>query len=86
MRRPHIFGEAHAGPEQHGKHEGRDPGGEMHHEAAGEVEHASLGKPAAAPDPMGHRDIDEEEPEQAEQQHGAEAHALDEGADDERRA
>jgi hypothetical protein len=34
---------------------------------------------------MGDRDIDEEKPEQAEQEHGAKADALDNGADNERR-
>ena len=57
----------------------------MHRETSGEVEHPSLGKPAAAPDPMGNRNLDEEEPEECEQEYGAEAHALDEGANNERR-
>ena len=36
-----------------------DAGGQMHHEAAGEIEHAHGGEEAAAPDPMRQRHIDE---------------------------
>ena len=43
------------------------------------------GKPAAAPNPMRHRHIDEEQPQHREQQHRAEPHALGKGADDQRR-
>jgi hypothetical protein len=57
----------------------------VHHESAREIEHAALGKPAAAPNPMRHRHIDEQEPERRENEQRPEAQAFDEGANHQRR-
>jgi hypothetical protein len=56
----------------------------MHHESASEIEHTFLRQPTSAPDPMRHGHVDDHKPERGEQQHGAEAHALGKGADDQR--
>src|SRR6185437_5364468 len=46
----------------------RDAGIEMHDGAAGEIEHAGAAQKAAAPDPMGDRHIDDQEPQRREPQ------------------
>ena len=60
-------------------------GSGMHHNAASEIHHAPGGHNAAAPDPMGDRRIDEEQPQRREDQHGREFHPFDIGTDDQRR-
>ena len=59
--------------------------GDMHHGAPGEILQAQFTQPAAAPDPVANRRIHQHHPQGAEQQHGGKAHALREGADDQRR-
>ena len=79
------LGEAGPRSDQNGEDQRRDAGGKMHHQSAGEIEHATRGEEAAAPDPVRHRHVDQQQPERREEEHGTEAHALDEGADDQRR-
>ena len=67
------------------RHERGDAGVDVHDGAAGEVERAHLGEPAAAPDPVRDRAVDDERPERDEHDVGGEAHALDDGAGDQRR-
>ena len=57
----------------------------MDHDAAGEIQHAHAGQPAAAPDPVSHRYIDDEQPKRRDQQNRGEPDALDIGSDDQRR-
>ncbi len=71
-------------------HEGDDEGGHARADvddgAAGEVERAELEQPAVdRPDPVGQRRVDEDRPEDREEDEGAEALALGEGAGDEGR-
>ena len=60
-------------------------GAHVHHGAAGEVEHAALGQPAAAPDPVDEGDVDDDAPEHQEPEIALELDAVGEGAGDERR-
>ena len=62
-----------------------DAGVHVHDRAAGEVERAHVGEPAAAPDPVAERAVDQERPQRDEHDVGGEAHPLDDGAGDERR-
>ena len=48
----------------------RDAGGRVHDDAAGEIHAPRAGEPAAAPHPVRHRDIDQQQPQAGEQQHG----------------
>ena len=58
----------------------RDAGVDVHDGAAGEVERAHLGEPAAAPDPVGDRAVDDDRPQRDEEHVGRKAHALDDRA------
>ena len=72
--------------EQDGDDEGRHARADVDDGAAGEVERAELEQPAVdRPDPVGQRGVDEDRPQDREQDEGAEALALGEGARDERR-
>ena len=71
--------------QHHSGHQGRNPGGDVHHDATREIEQSQLGQPAAAPDPVRYGHIHRQQPEHAEPQHGGEFHALRKAADDERR-
>ena len=62
-----------------------DPGIDVHDSPAGEVQHAPTGEQAAAPGHMPDRDIAEGEPDDHEDQHGAELHTLGKSPNDERR-
>ena len=57
----------------------------MDDDAAGEIHDPHLGEPATAPHPVGHRRVDDDQPDGAEEQHGRERHPLRIGADDQRR-
>ena len=73
-----------AGAEHERGDERRDAGVDVHHRAAGEVEHAAAHEPAAAPDPVRHRRVDQQGPERDEGDVGPEPHPLDHGAGDQR--
>ena len=66
--------------------QGRDARGDVHDGAAGEIERreapaqAAFKQAALAPDHVRHRGVDHERPQDHEQQHRAELHALGEGA------
>ena len=62
-----------------------EAGAHVDHEAAGEVEHALLRQPAAAPDPVHERDVHEDAPEHQEPQVALELDPVGERAGDERR-
>ena len=73
-------------------HQAGNAGIDMHHGAAGEVEHlehcvaVAVGHEAVrAPDPMRDRRIDEDRPQADEPQHRGELHALGESTGDQRR-
>ena len=76
-----------------GADQGRDAGADMHDRAAGEVERgdtvppwqAAVEQPALAPDHVGQRAVDDQQPEDREEQHRAELHALGVRAADQRR-
>ena len=70
---------------QHAEREARDTRENVDDEAASEVERAELREEAAAPDPMCHRVVDQDRPEQDEQRERAELHALGKRSRDERR-
>jgi hypothetical protein len=57
----------------------------VHDRAAGEVERAHVRQEAAAPHPVCDRHVDEDRPQRDERDVGGKAHALDDGAGDERR-
>ena len=65
--------------------ERRGAGVDVHHRTAGEVERAEFRQPTAGEDPMGHRGVDEDEPETDEQCVGLELEAIGGGTGDERR-
>ena len=85
VRRPVVLRVASAPAQHGGDDQGGDAGGGMDHQAAGKIHHPELGQPAAAPHPVGDRRIDNDDPEHAKQEHGAEFHALGVGADNQRR-
>ena len=85
VRGMHLVGEATPGTEHGGNNQRRHAGAQMHHQAAREIHHAEVGKPAAAPYPVAHRRIDEEQPGPADHQHRRELDALHIGAHDQRR-
>ena len=67
------------------RHKGRDAGVDVHDGAAGKVERAPREEPAVRrPHPVADRAVDHQRPQRDEQQVGAEAHALDDGAGDQR--
>ena len=70
-------------------HEGCDEAGDagidMNDRAAGEIKDAVIAEKTAAPDPMGDRAIDEDQPGRDEPQQCGELHAVGEGAADQRR-
>ena len=68
-----------------GGHQRRDARVDVHDRAAGEVERAHLRQPAAAPHPVRDRAVDDERPQRDEHHVRREAHALDDGAGDQRR-
>ncbi len=57
----------------------------MNHDATGEIQHAALGQPAPAPNPMCDRRIDHQQPQRRKHEHGRKPDALGIGADDQRR-
>ena len=71
--------------EQDAERETGDTGEDVDDEAARKVERAELREEAAAPDPVRHRVVDEDGPEQDEERERAELHALRERTRDERR-
>ena len=78
--------EALAGPDGYGEGKGREPGRDMHHGAAREVQGSHGSHPAAvAPHPVAQGIIYYGCPEQSEDQEGLEAHPLHEGAGDQGR-
>ncbi len=87
----HVVGQAAlAGGElalAHHEHrgQGRIAGAHVDHRAAGPVTHAVLGEPAAAPDPVDERDVDDDAPQHEEPEVALELDAVGEGAGDERR-
>ena len=62
-----------------------NPGVDMHDGPAGKVQYAPTGEQTTAPGHMPDRDIAEGEPDDHEDQHGAELHPLGKGPNDERR-
>ena len=81
------LGPVFAGAHQAGQHQGRDPGADVHHGSASEVE--ILAQKAAAPDHVSERRINQQQPDRAEQAPEAEAQALhqrpgDQGGGDDR--
>ena len=67
------------------RHQRRGAGVHVHDGAAGEVPGAHVRQPAAAPDPVRERRVDDHRPERDERDVGGEAHPLDDGARDQRR-
>jgi len=86
VMRCHIgLAEALARPEDQGGDETGHASIDVNDRAAGKIEHAGFGQETAAPDPVGHRRIDEERPQAHEPQHGRELHALGKGTGDQGR-
>jgi hypothetical protein len=79
------WGKPRRGADEQGQHQRGRPGREMDHEAAREVHHAERGEPAAPPDPVRDRGVDQEQPDAAEQQHRGKGDPLRVGAGDQRR-
>src|SRR5689334_13614391 len=61
-------GEAPAVADIERRNQSRDACTLMHNQAAGEIENSKLRQPTAAPDPMAYGDVDEQEPQSAEEQ------------------
>ncbi len=72
------------GAQNQRRDQGRHTGVDVHHSAAGEVEHAASHEPAAAPDPVGHGGVDKQGPKGDKDDVRPEPHPLDHGARDER--
>ena len=70
------------------QHDGKDECGDtrcgVDDYAACKIGHTACREPAAAPNPMGHGRIDEDQPDRTENQHGGEFHTLDKRADHQR--
>ena len=64
-----------------GDHKGGDACSHMHHDAAGKIYHAQFCQPAAAPYPVGHWGIDQQQPQSADQHNRTKLDALDKCAD-----
>ena len=58
--------------------------GHVHHRATCEILQAHVAQPAAAPDPVADRRVDNQHPDGTENQHGGKAHALGKGTHDKR--
>jgi len=78
-------GEAGASADHESRDQRADAGGGVDHDATGEIDDARGRGPAATPNPMCNRQIDDNEPPHREQQDEREAHAFRERADYERR-
>ena len=86
VRRHGFPAVAEARAENERQHQGRIPGGHVHHQAAGKVDGAQgLADEAAAPDHVGEREVDEQQPAGDKGHERGVLHALGNGADDERR-
>ena len=82
----HLLAEADPRPDDIGRDERRDPGIDVDHGAAGEVDRAHVEDQAGAvPHHVGDREIDERDPQRDEQHDARELDPLGEGADDQRR-
>ena len=85
MRSQQRLAEAAARPEQLGDDQRGHAGCCVHNNAARKIKRADIcGQPAAAPDPAGNGEINEDRPEHGEGDDPAEAHALYKGADNQR--
>jgi hypothetical protein len=73
-----------AGTDDERRHQRRGRRVHVHHGAAGEIERAGRREEAAAPHPVSHGGVDREHPHHHEREIRAEAHALDDGAGDDR--
>ena len=82
MRQDSRLAIAAALAEQDAKRQAGHTRKDVNDEAACEVERAELGEEAAAPDPVSHRVVDEDGPEQDEQGEAGELHALSESTGD----
>ena len=72
MRLHDVGAVAHPLADDQGDSQGREAGADVHHRSAGKVESSHLGHPAARPDPMGQRIIDQSGPEESQHDEGAE--------------
>ena len=76
-----IFGAVTMAPAHHlRRDQAADSGAEMHHQPSGKIQHARGAEEAAAPYPMGQRNIDEHEPAGGKQQIGRKPHPVGDGA------
>ncbi len=82
MRFERFFAEAGAFAHQVGTYQTRDSRVNVHHGAAGEVQRAIPRKKTARPDHVRNRQICQRHPHADKNQHGGEADALGDGADD----
>ena len=78
VRRHGLLRKPGTGPQHQRRYQRGHARGQMDHGAAGEVQKAQVRQPAAAPDPMTHRGVDDQRPEHREQEHGREPHAFGE--------
>ena len=78
MGRTDRLGPLAPGANQTSQHQCRDTGADVHHGATGEVQ--VFAEEAAAPDHVGQRGINQEQPDRREQAPEAEADALHQGA------
>ena len=85
--RRHRLGAVAAPLAQHQRrHQPGDAGIDVHHGAAGEIEHpGAVEEPVGAPHPMRDRGVDEQAPQPDEPQERGEFHAIGDGAADQRR-
>jgi hypothetical protein len=74
-----------AWPDDDRRHESSHAGIDVDHGSPGKVERPHLCEPAAAPDPVSNRTVDDQRPERDEDDVRREPHALDDGPRDQRR-
>ena len=82
VRHHALGGETFTVTQHHSRHQRCHTGSDVHHGTAGKVIQPQVSQPAAAPDPVTHRDIHPQQPEHGKRQHRPEAHALGKSTDD----
>ena len=70
MGRQVLLAVAHALTQNHGCHETRHTGVDVHHRAAGEVQNTGFAEEAAAPHPVAYRRVHDDAPADHEQHQG----------------
>lgn len=81
VRGTDSMGEVGSWADRFGEDERGNTCGRMHDYAARQIQRAGLHHPSTAPDPVGYRRVNDDEPEGGKEHHGAKLEAFDERAD-----